>query len=111
MLACERCGHVFSEDDAIHETEYTGVTSEGYSEKFDITKCPECGDDWIVEACKCDFCGCFSVDTVCEDCKDLITIYLKRLIEHGMSLHRSNHIKPNRIDVINAISDVIESID
>ena len=51
MLACENCGHVFDEDDAVHETEYTGVTSEAWSEKFDVTKCPECGDDWIIEGC------------------------------------------------------------
>ena len=42
MLACENCGHVFDEDDAIHETEYTGVTSEAWSEKFDV---PHAGVD------------------------------------------------------------------
>lgn len=111
MLACESCGHVFDKNEAIHETEYTGVASEGYSEKFDITKCPECGDDWIIEAHRCEFCGGWSAEWVCDDCKSLITIYLNRLVEQGMSLHRSNHVKPNRADVINAISEVIEFID
>lgn len=111
MLACERCGHIFDEDDAIHETEYTGVTSEAWREKFDITKCPECGSDWIAVACRCDFCGTYSKDTVCKDCRDLITIYLRRLAEHGMSMHRKNGIKPDRLDVLYAISTVLEEID
>ena len=111
MLACVNCGHVFDEDDAIHETEYTGVTSEAWSEKFDITKCPECGGDWVEEAIRCDFCGAFSVENVCSDCRDLITIYLRRLVEHGMSMHRINGIKPDRFDVINAIAEVLEEIE
>ena len=111
MLGCKNCGHVFDEDDAIRETEYTGVISEGYHESFDVTRCPECGDDWIIEACKCDFCGAFSVDNVCPDCRDLITVYLRRLIEHGMSMHRMNHVKPDRFDVISAINEVFEEIE
>ena len=111
MLACVNCGHIFDEDDAIHETEYTGVTSEAWSEKFDITKCPECGGDWIEEAIRCDFCGAFSLDDVCPECKDLISIYLRRLVEHGMSMHRINGIKPDRFDVINAIAEVLEEIE
>lgn len=111
MLACENCGHVFNEDDVIRSTEYTGVSSEGFQEKFEVTKCPECGEDWIAEAHRCDFCGKWSADFVCQECEDLITVYLRRLIEHGMSMHRMNGVVPNRISVMNAISDVFEAMD
>ena len=111
MLACENCGHVFNEEDAIRETEYTGVISEGYHESFDVTRCPECGDDWVEEACRCEFCGKWSANFVCQECKDLITVYLRRLIEHGMSMQRMNGIKPDRISVMNAISEIFEDMD
>ena len=111
MLACESCGHVFREEDAIRETEYTGVISEGYHESFDVTRCPECGDDYVIDAKRCEFCGNWSADYVCQECRDLITVYLKRLIEHGMSMHRFNNVKPNRFDVISAINEVFEEIE
>ena len=110
MLACEKCGHVFNEDDAIQTVEYTGVSSEGYHESFNVTKCPECGEDWITDAHRCDFCGDWTLDNICGDCRDLISLYLKRLVEHGMSMHRINNVKPNRFDVINAITEVLEII-
>jgi len=111
MLACESCGHVFREEDAIRETEYTGVISEGYHESFDVTRCPKCGEDLITDAHRCEFCGNWSADYVCQECEDLITVYLRRLIEHGMSMHRMNGVVPSRISVMNAISDVFEAME
>ena len=110
MLACEKCGHVFDEDEAIHGIEYTGVTSEGWSEKFEVTKCPECGEDWVTEAHRCNFCGDWSLNDVCDDCKSYISRNIKTLVECGMTLHRANNVKPNKFDIINAINEVMEDI-
>ena len=111
MLACENCGHVFNEEDGIHSVEFTGVSSEGFHERFYVTKCPKCGEDMITDAQRCEFCGKWSADFVCQECEDLIAVYLQRLIEHGMSMHRMNGVVPNRISVMNAISDVFEAME
>ncbi len=111
MLACENCGHVFDEDDAVHDIEYTGVVSEGYSEILDITRCPKCGDDYITEAHRCEYCGEWSADYICTECRQYIREALNRIVEQGMTMHRANKVRPSKTDVINAIAEVLEDIE
>ena len=108
MMICRECGRTFTAPKV--RTEYTGVSSEVWHEKFEYDTCPYCGSDEVQEAVRCDYCGEWSEDWTCEDCKVTISKFLTNIIEHGISLHKLNGQKPDRHDVINAISGVLEDI-
>ena len=55
MYICKSCGEHFDDPDV--KKEYTGVSSEGYHEYFEVGHCPYCGSDDIEEAEKCRICG------------------------------------------------------
>lgn len=74
MLICKFCGNQFSDPDITKE--YTGVTSEGYAECYDVGHCPNCGSEDYEEAKRCTVCGEWfipkCVEEVCEECVAVI---------------------------------------
>ena len=109
-MACNACGHVFDEDDLIRETEYTGVHSEGFSETVERQYCPNCGDDYVEEARRCQFCGGWSADWVCPECKIIIRTALNDLVKMSATLHKLNGIKFREASAHNAIVDELEDM-
>lgn len=81
MLGCMNCGHIFDEDDAVNQTECTGVSSEGFHEKCETTYCPQCGSDNLTDCARCDICGAWSVHEVCDDCTEALTPVLQMMIK------------------------------
>lgn len=109
-MACNTCGCVFDEDDLVRETEYTGVHSEGISETVERQYCPNCGDEDVQEACRCQFCGGWSADWTCPECKIIIRSSLANLVKVSRTLHKLNGIKFNSVYPINAIVDELEDM-
>lgn len=110
MMACNTCGHVFDDNEAYRIREYTGVSSEGHSEVVECWCCPNCGDELIEEAHRCQFCGDWTLDWLCDDCKKLIKTTLEGLVCESARLHRKNGVKFNRAFAENAISEVLEEL-
>lgn len=110
MLACKECGRVFDEEDAVIEKEYTGVHSEGFSEAVERCHCPKCGSDYVEEAHRCQFCGEWSAEWLCNDCEKLIRETIKSLVCESARLHRKSHMRFHEAYALNAISDVLEDI-
>ena len=110
MLACEHCGYIFEEDEAVMKEEYTGVSSEGFHEKWKYRTCPDCGSDEIVEAYRCEYCGGDAADFLCDTCKISLRIELEAIVRKGLALQEANHEKPSRVDALNAITEVLEDM-
>ena len=110
MMACNTCGSVFSEEDAIKETEYTGVHSEGFSEAVERYYCPNCGDEYVEEANRCQFCGGWTLDYLCPECAVTIRACINNLLRTSHTLHKLNGVKFNRVNALNAITDVMEDM-
>lgn len=109
-MACNECGHVFDEEDMISEIEYTGVHSEGFSETVERHYCPNCGDEYIEKAHRCQFCGGWARGFICAGCKSLIKKDLTNLIKMSETLHKMNGVEFHEAYPCNAISDVLEEL-
>lgn len=89
MLICEKCGEIFKED---------GL------------KCPACGEAEVVNAIRCDFCGTMNTEWVCDSCRSFIKEKINALLDYSVSLQKFNGVKPDRVNALDAISEVIDEI-
>ena len=110
MMACNECGRTFGEEDMRVKVEGTGIFSEGFRETVELHYCPHCGSEDIQDAHHCEFCGDWTHDFLCNDCRMFIRQTLESLICESARLHRKNHVRFNRIYAENAIADVMEDL-
>ena len=65
MYVCGECGEVFDSPDV--KKEYTGVSSEGFHEYFEVGHCPYCGSEDIEDGHRCRVCGEWFYQHCCEE--------------------------------------------
>lgn len=103
MLMCYNCKTFFDNGDL--KEIGTGVTVDGHAETYKTVICPYCGSDEVGDAVRCDVCGEWADDYLCDDCRRYIRGRLEAVISE-----MTQALKADRADVIWGVSEEIEKM-